>query len=209
MTDANTYFNVLEIVPHRIQTDGTGVTTLVALSGCPLKCKYCINKRILSRKNARKMTLEELYSSVSGDFCYFLATNGGITFGGGEPLLQYTAIKEFRQTLPDWIAVNVETSLNVPGKAVEELLPHINEWIIDIKTLDDELYKDYTGTERTNAINNLRLLAETVPDKCRIRIPVIPFFKTEVTALKEETEIKRMGFKNTEVFQYVIKNETN
>ena len=77
----------IAISRHRIQTDGEGVTTLCGFYGCPLRCKYCINPQSF-RDDTKKLlhTPESLYNAVKLDDIYFLATNGGVTFGGGEPL---------------------------------------------------------------------------------------------------------------------------
>ena len=82
---------------HRLTTDGEGVTTLVAFSGCPLRCKYCLNKASWDMANGRDYTPETLFEEVKIDQLYFLATHGGVTFGGGEPLLQVEFIKAFRE----------------------------------------------------------------------------------------------------------------
>ena len=80
----------------RMETDGEGVTTLVAGGGCPLSCHYCINKKLLAKAPAEHVTVSELYKRVSIDDLYFRATGGGVTFGGGESLLHASFIKEFR-----------------------------------------------------------------------------------------------------------------
>lgn len=76
-------------------TDGHGITTLVAFHGCPLKCKYCLNPQCL-KKDAKILikTPEEVMEILLKDELYFLATKGGVTFGGGEPLLRAEFIKE-------------------------------------------------------------------------------------------------------------------
>ena len=68
----------------RLTTDGEGVTTLVAFSGCPLRCKYCLNKTCWKPDTRRLYTPELLFEEVKIDQLYFLATHGGITLGGGE-----------------------------------------------------------------------------------------------------------------------------
>ena len=79
---------IIGIDRHRLTTDGEGVTTLVAFHGCPLHCKYCLNPQCLSPDGVlRTITPSELYSEVEIDDLYFVATGGGICFGGGEPLL--------------------------------------------------------------------------------------------------------------------------
>ncbi len=73
---------------HRIGVDGAGVTTRVAFHGCPLNCKYCLNPQALSPKGVwKRFSPEELFNEIKKDDLYFCATGGGVTFGGGEPLL--------------------------------------------------------------------------------------------------------------------------
>ena len=72
----------------RMATDGEGITTLVCAWGCPLRCKYCLNKFTWDENTkVRRYTPQELYDKVRLDSLYFEATGGGVTFGGGEPLL--------------------------------------------------------------------------------------------------------------------------
>ena len=101
---------------HRFSTDEDGITTLIALAGCSLNCKYCINRKVLSTKNIKELTEQELLSNIIIDYCYFMATGGGITFGGGEPLLQSEMILKVLDILPPNIKVNIETSLNTNNK---------------------------------------------------------------------------------------------
>ena len=78
-----------------METDGQGITTLIAGAGCPLNCRWCINKRLLREATAEAVTAEELLERVKMDDLYFRATGGGITFGGGEPLLHASFIYVF------------------------------------------------------------------------------------------------------------------
>ena len=81
-------FVLIGLSRHRIGVDGAGVTTLVAFHGCPLRCKYCLNPKALSLNGVWKRYIpEELYNHVKQDDLYFCATGGGVTFGGGEPLI--------------------------------------------------------------------------------------------------------------------------
>ena len=78
---------IIGIARYRLSTDGEGVTTLVAFHGCPLCCQYCLNPQSLDDgQYFREYTPEQLYAEVRIDELYFLATNGGVTFGGGEPV---------------------------------------------------------------------------------------------------------------------------
>ena len=104
---------VFAIERHRLTTDGQGVTTLVGAYGCPLHCKYCINPHAWNPETLKKctyMSAQELYDRVKVDNLYFLATNGGVTFGGGEALLHAAFLREFRKVCGEYWRLTVETS---------------------------------------------------------------------------------------------------
>lgn len=198
-------FTLHRILRHRIETDGKGVTTLIGLAFCPLSCRYCLNAKMLRQHSVINISPEELLEILMQDACYMIGTGGGVTFGGGEPLLQFKALLEFAKIKPKWMKMNLETSLQAPGEIIKMLIPYIDEWIVDIKTLDPVLYKKYAEWPADDMLKNLDILADSVPDKCRIRIPVIPNYKDKDTALKEEALIRDKGFTNTETFEYIIR----
>ena len=202
---------VVSINRHRLKTDGVGVTTLVASYGCPLKCKYCINKRVLDPAILSKcvqMTPEQLYEKVKIDDLYFIATGGGITFGGGESLLYADFIAAFREVCGDKWQITLETSLNVPMENLRIILPVADAFIIDIKDMNPDIYKAYTGRSNERVIENLKLLIkEKSPEQIRIRVPKIPEFNSRDDMETSVQIIKEMGFKDIEVFPYIIREE--
>ena len=157
------------------------------------------------RVKVKSRTPEELLSMIMQEYCYFIATGGGVTFGGGEPLTQYREIIEFAKLKPAQVKLNIETSLYADSEVVKELIPYTDLWIIDIKTLDKELYEKYTGKSPEKLMVNLKTLAGECPSKCLIRIPIIPGLKTRDTAESEADTIRDMGFDDIEVFEYVVK----
>lgn len=207
MTERTEEFRIVAIDRHRLKVDGKGVTTLVALAGCPLRCEYCINKALLARKKPKSVTPEELLKEIMQDYCYFIATGGGVTFGGGEPLLQYRQLKRFGEILPQGIALNIETSLNVEEENISAIMQRVDEWIIDIKDMDPVVYEKYTGMEQTKAISNLRLLADSgLQHKCTIRIPFIPNYNSEADIDRSIKSVQDMGFYNIDTFDYILKD---
>lgn len=192
---------------HRFTVDGKGITTLVGLYGCPLRCRYCINKDILSTARYREMSPRELAEELMIDYCYFLATGGGVTLGGGESLLYADEIRELRELLPDKINVNVETSLNVDRRNLECVLDSIDHMIIDVKTLNPAVYESYTGVSPQKTVENLRYLSERkLQRKCTVRIPEIPGFTSEADIEQTKEEILRLGFEDIDAFKYIVRD---
>ncbi|MBQ5575219.1 MAG: radical SAM protein, partial [Bacteroidales bacterium] len=145
---------------HRIGRDGDGVTTLAAFYGCPLRCRHCLNPHCFdSNFKCRVLTPETLLAEVMIDDLYFQATGGGITFGGGEPCLQSRFIEEFRRiSNPVW-KINIETCLNVATEHIERVAGFVNQFIIDIKDMDEAVYKAYTTVDNERVLYNLRYLS--------------------------------------------------
>lgn len=196
---------IIGVERHRIATDGKGITTLVAFHGCPLRCRYCQNPQCLSNDTVcRTITPQELYEEMSVDNLYFLATGGGVTFGGGEPLLYSEFIHDFCRIVPQEWNVCIETSLNVEHNYMEKLLPHIAHWYIDIKDMDDRIYRKYTGKSNKQVIENLKLLAAHTPQEhITIRLPLIPNYNNEKHREASINTLRNIGFKNFDMLKYI------
>ena len=199
----------IAISRHRIQTDGQGVTTLCGFYGCPLRCKYCLNPQSFS-ENTKTMLLspQELYERVKIDDIYFVATNGGITFGGGEPLLYADFIAEFRAICGEKWRICAETSLNVSKEAVKIAAGCIDEFFVDIKDMNGEIYKSYTGKSNESVNENLKLLLSLVGrERITLRIPLIKGFNTELDRENSVNYLKTLGFIKFDLFEYKIKEK--
>lgn len=198
-------FKVQSINRHRMKTDGKGVTTLVGLYGCPLQCQYCINQKILNECPYKEYTPAELLNVVMQDYCYFVATQGGVTFGGGESLLHAKAIKDFIEIMPEHMNVNVETSLWVEQQVLLSLLEPVHHFIIDIKSMNPMIYESYTGKTNRQVLENLQCIAQQgMQAKCKIRVPRIPGFNDDADIENSVSLLQGMGFENIEVFSYVM-----
>jgi pyruvate formate lyase activating enzyme len=197
---------IFGISRHRLTTDGEGVTTLVAFSGCPLRCKYCLNKASWDEDKGRDYTPELLFEEVKIDQLYFLATHGGVTFGGGEPLLQVEFIKEFRELCGTQWQLLAETSLNVPFENIQAMDAVLDGFIVDIKDMNPEIYKAYTGKGNDLVINNLQwLLQHGDPKRILVRVPHIPEFNADEDVAHSLECLKSMGVVNFDEFHYIVK----
>lgn len=164
--------------------DGPGMRQTVFLKGCPLRCRWCHNPEgLLSDpqpmlKNGRwdqcgkRMTSEELERAIRKNSGYYAKYGGGVTFSGGEPMMQAEFLIEVLERIPD-LHKAVETSGYVKEEVFERVLQHLDFIMMDIKIFDRELHKKYTGRENSLILKNAKRL-------CRgrqpfiIRIPVIP-----------------------------------
>ena len=209
MSDSELIGRMIGISRHRLAIDGEGVTTLVAFHGCPLRCKYCLNPQSLSKDTqCIERTVEELIDEVRIDQLYFLATGGGITFGGGEPLLNSMFIKAFCEQCPKEWRISIESSLNVPRKNVEEVLPFVKEWIIDIKDMNPEIYRAYSGISNERVIDNLRWIASEHPEllsSITLRLPHIPNYNTDDDRNKSQAFLETLGYTKFDRFEYMIR----
>ena len=191
----------------RMQTDGKGVTTLVCFHGCPLRCRYCINPFSFAEDTKREsLTPKQLYDRVKIDALYFLATGGGVTFGGGEPLLYGRFLQEFREICgQDW-HLCAETSLNVPREQVELAAGCIDHFYVDCKDTNPDIYRRYTGRNNEKMLENLRFLLSLVgPERITVRLPLIPEYNTEEDRQHSRDALQKMGIQKFDLFTYRVK----
>ena len=192
----------------RMATDGAGVTALVGAFGCPLRCKLCINPQTWHRRADgtlpfTRVTPAELYDKVRIDSLYYLATGGGVTFGGGEPLLHTAFITAFRQTVPKEWRIYAESCLNVPEDNVRAAARVVDHFFIDIKDMNPAIYKAYTERDNTPVKSNLALLLSLVgADRVTLRVPRIPGFNTDADVEASVRELSDMGVTLFDVFTY-------
>lgn len=198
---------LIAINRHRLTTDGEGVTTLVGFHGCPLHCQYCLNAQCLQADGVWcRLTPGELYSEVEIDDLYFVATGGGICFGGGEPLLRSDFIKAFAEIMnPEW-KLTIETSLNVPLENVKAIASLVQMWYVDIKDMNPDIYKAYGCKENKQVVSNLQWLAANgYADKVIIRLPLIPEYNTDEDRQRSQQQLEEMGFTNFDKFNYIVR----
>ena len=196
---------MIGICRHRLTTDGQGVTTLVAFHGCPLRCKYCLKAQCLRADGVwRQMTVEKILDEVAVDDLYFKATNGGITFGGGEPLLNADGIVDFCKRRPMEWHIYIETSLNVERRALEAVAPFVDHYYIDVKDMNPDIYRRYTSRDNSRVLENLNWMAGHIDlTKVTIRLPHIPDYNTQDNIASSRRQLEAMGFRDFDCFDYI------
>ncbi len=128
----------------------------------------------------RTITVDELVREVLKDRAYFEASGGGVTLSGGEPTLQATFAKTFLQRMR---AEGVQTALDTCGlmspATLETLLPYVDLVLYDLKEIDAEKHRTFTGQSNTTILENVRLLRHLIAESALetrlwIRTPLIP-----------------------------------
>ena len=146
---------------------------------------------------------KEVFGRTAIDELYYLATGGGVTFGGGEPLLYSDFIIEVLSLGANKWTVTIETSLNVPYKQVSILLPHIKELIVDIKDVNPQIYKSYTQSDNDKVLENLSLLASTgYANNVLVRIPLIKGYNNSLDVENSKNFLTSIGYSKFDVFEY-------
>jgi len=194
-------------VKHYAIHDGPGIRQSVFFKGCPLSCWWCHNpesqackvesftkQRIISGRTIyRKETVgyeidaDSLFEMIEGDTPFFDESGGGVTFSGGEPLMQPDFLKAVAEKCK---TAYIHTALDTCGYASQEtflsILPYMDLVLFDLKLIDDELHQKYTGVSNVQILENLHLLAET-DKEVKLRFPVIPGI-TDTSKNLEEIE---------------------
>ena len=122
--------------------DGPGIRTVVFLNGCSLRCKFCHNPEMWQMKESN-YTSSEIVDKVLRNKPYF-KNNGGVTFSGGEPLLQYDFLLETCKKLKK---ENIHIAIDTAGIGLgdyKELFDIIDLVLLDIKHITKEGYMDIT-----------------------------------------------------------------
>ena len=136
--------------------DGPGVRFVVFMQGCPLRCLYCHNPETWNVKDFKEeYTPEQLIDKVLKYKPYF-KNNGGITFSGGEPLMQ----KEFLlECLKLCKKNNIHTCIDTAGSIYDcdEILKLTDLVILDIKATDNNMYKKITSSKIDNLLKFIQL----------------------------------------------------
>ena len=154
--------------------DGPGIRMVIFLQGCPLRCLFCHNPDTWNTKENMIMTPEEVLKKVLRYKNYF-GNEGGITFSGGEPLLQPEFLLE---TLKLCKENGINTALDTAGVNnnignKEEILKYVDLVIWDIKAIDKEEYKKMTSKEIDESLEFLAL-CQKLNKKMWLRQVIVP-----------------------------------
>ena len=172
--------------------DGDGLRYAVFLAGCPLRCIYCHNPDTWTEKAGKEYTNEQILKKILRCKPYMKAGNGGVTFSGGEPLLQAEELLELIGLLREHeIGSCIDTSGNVSQTdAVNKVLLNSESVLLDLKFATETDYKTYTAGSLQKTLDVLTFLTDNnIPT--RIRTVIVPDYNDTQENIAEYAEILR------------------
>ncbi len=141
-----------------------------------LQCGSCADICVAdaSEMAGRKLSVSQVMAEIEKDTAFYDASCGGITFSGGEPLAQPDFLSALLIACKDR---RIHTTLDTSGfsewKAMDLIRHHVDLFLFDLKLMDDEKHRLFTGVSNRRILENLKALSAG-GHRIRIRIPVIP-----------------------------------
>jgi len=192
--------------------DGPGIRTSLFFKGCPLKCWWCHNPESCatglqelsfefkgSRTLGWETTAVDLLKEVEKDRLFYDESGGGITFTGGEPLMQASFLKETALLFKkNDLHLTLDTTAFSSAKVFSESIQLMDLLLVDVKHMNEAKHFEYTGVSNKPIFRNLEVAVD-MGKEIHIRFPMIPGFNDDdeniesmIDYLRDLKKIKRI-----------------
>ncbi len=170
--------------------DGPGIRLVLFLSGCKLRCAYCHNPESWNIKGYRREISSDEVLKLFNKYKVYYGEGGGVTFSGGEPLLQSDFVAETIKILK---SNNIHTAIDTSGvgEDYDEVLSLVDLVILDVKAVDETEYKYITGRDMAG-FNNFVDKCQKLNKKLWLRQVIVPGINDD-----EEHVLKLKQFAST------------
>ena len=178
--------------------DGEGIRTICFLKGCVLRCKWCCNpesqeygiQEMIVRGKLKTVgqdiTVAEVMEIVEKDRAYYDRSGGGLTLSGGESLCQPEFARDLlRAAKTVGINTAMESMACAKWEVIEQILPYLDYYLMDIKHLSSAKHKAFTGKGNELMLENARKIADSGQTRLSIRVPVIPTFNDSPEEIRD------------------------
>jgi pyruvate formate lyase activating enzyme len=191
--------------------DGPGIRVTVFFKGCPMSCQWCHNPEGIPSgidihsesiefegvqitrdvEVGRWINPEDLVSEIERDRVFIDESGGGVTFSGGEPLLQADTLIELLELCrKKGIHTAVDTSGHATAKIIHEVCSRSDLILFDLKSLNDMRHKELTGISNKSILRNLDIVLRSGTETI-VRIPFIPGFNDQATDISDMLDFLR------------------
>jgi pyruvate formate lyase activating enzyme len=203
--------------------DGPGIRTTIFLKGCPLRCWWCQNpesqeggvdqitvQKVLDGKSFESelavgswQLAEDIMKEIDKDAVFYEESGGGVTFSGGEPLMQAEALQELLELCRE---KGYHTTIDTCGHAEPAALHRVMEladlWLFDLKLMDNDKHVEFTSVSNELALKNLETLA-LAGKNIFIRFPFIPGINDGTDNLEAVAKLMiKLGLKQIDILPY-------
>lgn len=177
---------VCPVEAHSIE-DGRKTFNRILCIKCGKCAEVCYTGAL--EMTGKKMFVKEVVDEAEKDRAFYDNSGGGVTFSGGEPLLQKNFIKELlAESKKRGLHTAVETAGNVLWETFEEILPLVDLFLYDVKVMDPDKHKAVTGSDNKRCLDNLKKLTQKGAN-INIRVPVIPGVNDTEGEMQEIVEL--------------------
>ncbi|MBO1306324.1 glycyl-radical enzyme activating protein [Enterococcus sp. 669A] len=166
-----TVFNIQKFSTH----DGPGIRTTIFFKGCPIRCEWCHNPEsqvfapeIMLNKYGKEeligkdYSIRELVKKIQADQIFYDQSGGGVTFSGGEVMAQDMdyVVELAKECQRMGISVTIDTCGVAPRENYEKILPYADLFLYDLKFIDSQFHREFTGIGNELVLENLRYLSQ-------------------------------------------------
>ncbi len=165
-------FEVCPQGAHQVSTDGKHIIDRELCVNCGKCAETCYAEALVMC--GRSYTVDEVVREILQDKAYYETSGGGVTISGGEVLMQRDFVLELiRACKAEGIHTAIETNLSFPFESIEPLLREVDLIMCDLKLIDSERHKQYTGIGNEGILQNF-LRCDDIPTPKIVRTPLIP-----------------------------------
>ena len=175
--------SAVSILEHGLVTDPERCTLCGAcIAACPAGAREIIGQR---------MTVAEVMAQVKKDTIFYDQSGGGATFSGGEPLMQPQFLLALLAVCrAEGIRTAVDTTCYVEPQTIQRVAEAADLLLCDIKHIDCELHRQFTGVGNELILENIRTLSQ-IAKRIYVRIPIIPGFNSDQDNIEQTAEFVR------------------
>lgn len=207
MSDKKGYF----MKPQNFSVnDGDGIRTVIFFATCPLSCKWCSNPESHvftgDMEEVNKVeeyiyeySTEEILDLLEKQYIFYRYSGGGVTFSGGEATCQADILRELVYKLyDDAINLAIETSGYFNFEELEDILKKLDLIFVDIKHMNSEKHKRYTGVPNKRILDNIKSIGK-IDTEIVIRIPLIKGFNADIENISKTAKFVSKYIKNPKI----------
>lgn len=210
-------------IKHYSIHDGPGIRTTIFFKGCPLRCWWCHNpesQELMTERISKERKLDgrsymtesaigsrisarKVMEEINKDAIFYQESGGGVTFSGGEPLMQADFLVELLKLCRErGYHTAVDTSGYAEPRSFRKVMKHTSLFLYDIKLVDDALHVDYTGASNALSFYNLKMIISEGKDVI-IRFPLVPGYTDNRGNLEAIGSLMTgLGLKRIDVLPY-------